>query len=150
MTNIKLSWGWNVGLLYTVFAAMIVALVVASSRQQIDLVSADYYKDELAYQQVLDAGRNQAALAGAIAVHADGQNVVVDFPAEFATLVKTGEIHFYAPANRHWDYTAPLHTGNNSIAVSRAKLRKTNYTIRIPYEVGGRNYYYQSQIDLNQ
>lgn len=149
MTNIKLGWGWNVTLLYSFFAAMIIMLVVASSKQQVDLVSPDYYKDEIAYQQVLDAGKNQAQLAGAVSVHANEQSVFVDFPAEFSTLIKSGQLQFYAAANKDWDYSMPLQTGENTVSVPRNKLHNTRYVIKMSYVVNGKDYYYESTIDLH-
>lgn len=150
MTSIKLGWGWNVTLLYALFAGGIITLVVASSRQQIDLVSKDYYKDEIAYQEVLDAGRNQAKLAGAVSVHANENAVFIDFPQEFNTFIKTGKVQFYAVMNKDWDYTMPLNTGEGMLVVPREKLHDTRYTIKMTYAVNGRNYYYESQIDLHQ
>lgn len=149
MTNLKLGWGWNITLLYSVFAAMIIMLVVASSKQQVDLVSADYYKDEIAYQHVLDAGRNQAQLAGAVVVHANEQYVFLDFPAEFNTLMKSGQLQFYAAANKNWDYSLPLNTGENTLSVPRSKLHNTRYVVKMSYSVNGKEYYYESTIDLH-
>lgn len=149
MTNVKLGWGWNVTLLYTIFAGMILTLVVASSRQQVDLVSKDYYKEEIAYQQVIEAGRNQAELAGSVTVHASEREVFVDFPSEFNALVKTGQLQFYAAANKNWDYVMPVNTGDNGVVVSRANLHNTRYTVKMSYSVKGKTYYYQSQIDLH-
>jgi len=149
MTNIKLGWGWNITILYSFFAAMIIVLVVASSKQQVDLVSADYYKDEIAYQHVLDAGRNQAQLAGTVTVHANEENVFLDFPVEFNALIKTGQLQFYAAANKNWDYSMPLQTGENSVSVPRTKLHNTRYVVKMSYVVNGKDYYYESTIHLH-
>lgn len=137
-------------LLYALFAGGIITLVVASSRQQIDLVSKDYYKDEIAYQEVLNAGRNQAMLAGTVSVHANESAVFIDFPAEFNALIKTGKVQFYAVVNKDWDYTVQLSTGENTLEVPRTKLHNTRYTIKMTYAVNGKDYYYESQIDLHQ
>ena len=137
-------------LLYSLFAGMIITLVVASSRQQIDLVSKDYYKDEIAYQEVLDAGKNQAQLAGAVSVHANESAVFIDFPAEFSELIKTGKLQFYAVMNKDWDYTMRLNTGEGMLVVPREKLHNTRYVIKMAYAVNGKDYYYESQIDLHQ
>lgn len=55
------------------FCRLIAILVIGSSRQQIDLVSPDYYKDEIGYQNVIDARKNLAALWTDVAIHANEQ-----------------------------------------------------------------------------
>ncbi len=147
--TIRIGWGWNVALLYTFFVAMIITLVVSSSRQKIDLVSKDYYKDELLYQQVLDAGKNQAQLQGSVVIHAGEDSVFIEFPNEFKTRVLTGDVRFYAAVNKEWDYACKVHTGENRIAIHRQLLHKTPYTIKVSYSVDEKPYYYESNLDLN-
>ena len=46
-------------LLYAVFVAGIVFLVVKASSQKFDLVTKDYYEQELQYQNVIDTFEQQ-------------------------------------------------------------------------------------------
>lgn len=145
----KIGWGWKIAGLYISFMAMIVCLVAASSHQKIDLVSKDYYTQEIKYQEVLDASHNQSALSGSLSIHATGSEVVLEFPADFKGRIVTGEVNFYAPSNNQWDRTFAIHTEDNVMTVSRAGLHKSNYRVRVSYAVDGKKYYYESRLDLN-
>jgi len=145
----KIGWGWKIGILYSGFAVFILCLVIGANRQKFDLVSKDYYEEEIAYQKVLDAGKNQSALSKPINIHADAKCIVIEFPEEFRSKVLTGQVQFYAPVNAEWDRDFKLDKQNNSFTVSRSSLHNTRYTIKISCMVDGKNYYQESEILLH-
>ncbi|PQJ11812.1 hypothetical protein CJD36_008435 [Flavipsychrobacter stenotrophus] len=145
----KIGWGWKIGGLYGVFVVLIVGLVVASSRQKIDLVSKDYYKDEIAYQGVLDASKNQANLAGELSVHANASEVIIDFPAEFSKADLKGDVNFYSAANQDWDKNFTITTSNNKLVIPRTGLMPTKYTVKVRYSANGQNFYYEAELNLH-
>jgi hypothetical protein len=145
----KISWGWKAGLLYGAFVAMMVTLVVASSRQKIDLVSKDYYKDEIEYQRVIDAGKNQSELSVPLVIRANESVVSVEFPSQFRDKIVKGELYFYSPVNDKWDRKISLIAENNSMSIDRSKLLKTRYTMKINWEVDGKKYYQETAVNLN-
>ena len=145
----KLSWGWKIGILYGGFVIFMSTLVIASNRQRVDLVSNDYYGEEIAYQKVIDAGKNQAALSHPLSIHANGQSVIIDFPDEFRNKVLSGTIKFYSPADERWDRDFRINAGNNSITIPRSGLHNTQYTIKITCVADGKSYYQESEIALH-
>jgi len=146
--NIKLGWGWKIAVLYSAFVVMMVTLVVASSRQKIDLVSADYYKDEVAFQKVIDADRNQAQLKGTLVIHADSSTVRVDFPAEFVGKAIKGNITFYNPQAQELDSKVAINSADLTTTINRNQLKKTVYTLKIAYAVDGKEYYKEQELNL--
>lgn len=146
----KLSWGWNVALLYTCFAGMIIALVVASSRQKIDLVSKDYYKQELVYQDVLDAGKNQAGMSMPVSIHAGASTVTVELPAEMQGKELSGEIRFYSPVNTEWDRIYKMSPNDHVSVIPRAELENTRYIVKVSFSADGKKYYQESELQLHQ
>jgi hypothetical protein len=144
----KIGWGWKITLLYTSFVVMMVTLVVASSRQKFDLVSKDYYKEELAYQNVIDAGKNLAGLSTPVAIHANETDVTIEFPKEFNEKAISGHIKFYSAVDAAWDRTFDINAGNNVVTIPRSALQKTRYTIKISCVVDEKNYYRESEIQL--
>ncbi len=147
--TIKMNWGYKIALLYIGFVILILSLVYAASHQHFDLVSKDYYGDEIAYQKVINAGENQAALSKPLGIHANGTEVTIDFPDEFRNKQLSGDVHFYSPVNAEWDRTFKISAQNNSFTISRSTLRNTHYTIKISCSINGKNYYQESEIALH-
>ncbi len=145
----KLGWGWKIAILYGGFMAIIIALVIGSSRQSFDLVSNDYYGEEIAYQKVIDASKNQSALSQPMEVHANANSVIIDFPAEFKDKILSGNIQFYSPVNSKWDRNFTLSKEGNSVNIDRSKLQNTRYKLKISCQVDGKNYYQESELYLH-
>jgi nitrogen fixation protein FixH len=145
----KIGWGWKIALAYSGFVVLMSGLVYASSKQHFDLVSKNYYDAELAYQKVIDAGKNQSALSSAINVHANVTAITMDLPAEFNGKEVSGDVVFYSPVNADWDRNFKINAQNNTITVLRNALHNTRYVIKISCMVDGKNYYQESEIMLH-
>jgi hypothetical protein len=144
----KIGWGWKITALYTSFVVLMLTLVIASTRQHFDLVSADYYKQEITYQDIIDADKNLAALSAPVEIYANEQSVSISFPPEFKDKVITGKIHFYSAADAKWDRTFEINATDNNISIPRNKLFNTRYTIKISCSVDGKKYYRESELQL--
>lgn len=148
MSTMKISWGVKITFLYSAFALLIIALVIGSMRQDFDLVADDYYQQEIAYQNVLDAGKNQAALSQGIDIHANEKEVIFELPQEFQSTQINGSIHFYSPIHQDWDKVVKVENASGSLTVPRSELQNTNYKIKISWEANGTPYYQESDINL--
>lgn len=145
--TIKINWGIKIAILYIGFVALIITLVVASSHQHFDLVSANYYADEIAYQKVIDAGKN---LSTPIAIHANEHDVVFEIPAELNGRQLSGYVQFYSPANSAWDRKFDIHTTDKTFSIDRTKLEHTNYIVKINIIANNKKYYQEATLNLYQ
>jgi hypothetical protein len=150
MSIIKLNWGARIALLYVVFVGLIVTLVVASMRQSFDLVTPDYYDQELKYQDVIDAGKNQATLSSPIVLEATEQVVNIKFPDEFRGNTLKGTVLFYSPINSTWDKKFDIVAAGNAMTIPRTAVRTTNYKVKIAWETSGKKYYQESELNLSK
>ena len=148
--TIKMNWGYKIALVYLGFVALILVLVFASSKQHFDLVSNDYYGEEIAYQKVIDAGKNQSALAAPISVHANENAVILDFPESFKGKTLSGSVQFYCAMDSKYDRDFKINSSENSVSFNREKLANQRYIAKISLECEGKKYYQESEIYLHQ
>ncbi len=146
----KLNWGKRVALLYIGFMALIVTLVAGSMRQKLDLVAPDYYAQEIAYQQTIDAGKNQSALSEPVRIRVDQTNVTIGFPVEFQGKETSVDIHFYSPANSSFDKKMKLETYNAEIVIARNVITKTNYKVKLSWMCDNKHYYQETPLNLTK
>lgn len=146
---LKISWGTGVAVLYIGFVMLIGSLVWASMHQSFDLVSKDYYQEELAYQNVIEAGKNQSMLSAPISVNVAGEDVVLLFPDEFRSSVIIGNVHFYSKVNAAWDKQYPINSIDNSFTISKKELHNTVYQVKINWVAAGKSYYQETSLNLN-
>ena len=71
----RISWGYIITAGYLVFVTGIVFLVYKASSQKFDLVTKDYYEQELKYQDVSDESANTAKLSAPLVVERSGEQL---------------------------------------------------------------------------
>ena len=145
----NISWGTRIFFLYTAFVALIVTLVVSASNMDFDLVSKDYYQQELGFQKRLEATSATNALSEPVAVTANASNVVIIFPRELSGEAFTADVRFYSPINDTYDREFSLQATDGKVFIERTKLGKTAYRLQIAWVAGGRNYYQEIPLNLN-
>ena len=64
-----MDFGGKIIILYLSFVGLILTLVFMSYGQKVELVSADYYAQEINFQQKINATNNEKSLSGASITH---------------------------------------------------------------------------------
>ncbi|RYZ50236.1 MAG: hypothetical protein EOP49_14470 [Sphingobacteriales bacterium] len=150
MSTFKLNWGARAAILYGGFVILMVSLVTASMKQDFQLVSKDYYEQEVKYQEVLDAGKNQSALSAPVSIAANSEMVTVKLPAEFNEEQIEGKVTFYAAANAAWDKSFSFPPGEGTLLIPRSQLHQTTYTVKVTWQGAGKTYYQENTLSLFQ
>ncbi len=147
MTTMKIGWGARVALLYGGFVVLIAVLVTMSMKQELQLVSTEYYQEELQYQQVIDAYQNQTALSEPTKVLTKDDHLIIQLPAQFENSGVSGTVEFYAYADKTWDRSFEL--GGRLTAIPKETLRPTRYKVKINWKSEGKNYYQETSLNLH-
>lgn len=103
-----MNWGNKLLLVFVVFGGGISYMVFRCMQTPVDLVSEHYYKDELAYQRVIDGTRQANALSGKVALSLTSKGFLVLLPPEMRERAVRGSIQFYCPADASRDRNFPL------------------------------------------
>ena len=137
-----MNWGRSLILVFIVFAAFMGYLVYRASGTHFDLVSKEYYKDELRYQDKIDGFRNAAAME-AVQLRVDSTGILqIRVPEQMKGKPVQGSLWLYCKTDAGKDLHIPLAedtTGMRVINVSgkafgkyQAKLHWE--VLRVPYE----------------
>jgi len=79
----KLNWGVGIVITIACFIGFIMFFVIKMStdkKYDHDLVTEEYYKQELAYQDQIDAQQNSARLVKNIQVEVNAEGIQIMFP----------------------------------------------------------------------
>ena len=144
----NISWGTKIALLYISFVVMIISLVAASSRKKVDLVSDNYYQQEVDFQQRIDAEQARAGLRDSVTLEAAPNYITLVFPQTFRTKKLTADIHFYAIANGDADKSFVLTTTDGKLSIDRYKLARVPYEVQVSWKVDGIAYYQAIPLNL--
>jgi len=144
----KLNWGLLIVIVIACFVTMISILVISSVRQDFDLVTKDYYAEELKYQKVLDAGKNQAALSAPVQIVKEGSDVNLTFPSEFIGKQLSGTLQFFSMEHESWDKTYTIDIQDAKASVSIADIHPAKYTIKLNWSDDDKPYYQETELNV--
>ena len=137
-----ISWGNKLLIVFVVFAANIGYMVYRCTQTNVDLVTKEYYKDELAYQNVIDGTQKANALSTAVTIQKKEKEIVVQFPAEMKNQALTGTVYFYCASNQRNDRTIPLN-GTLQQAINANLFSRGNYIVKVNWRAGNTQYYHE-------
>jgi hypothetical protein len=149
----KFNFGTGLILFFALWAMGILFLVYKSSKENIDLVSTDYYNKEVAYQSQIDKEKNVSGLSKPVAVSFDhGNNVaIIQFPNDFQSKTIAGTIHFFKPDDAAKDFEVKIETDPSLKQVIPAdKMTHGLWRAKINWSSGGVNYYSEKNLQVNK
>lgn len=145
--NMKINWGHILTLVFIAFGSMIGWLVYRCSTTNSELVSNDYYKEELVYQQTIDGAESAGRLSGKMTVERQNDSIVLRFPKEMRNSSITGNAWFYCAADAHRDRRIALKPGPEAVQeLSSHAFIRGNYIVKISWNSNNRFYYTERSI----
>lgn len=144
-----MNWGHKIIIVFILFAAGILTLVTKSMRSKIDLVTQDYYGEELKYQQVIDGRQQALSLSSPVKISQSDETVTLAFPEEMQDIPLTGNILFYRASNSAQDVSIPLQDQKGLLIVDKNRLQKGSYRVQLTWQANGKKYFQENAMMVN-
>ena len=122
-------------------------LVTVCVTQDVNLVSKDYYNDELAYQDQIKRINNTAGLARKpIVTKINGDALAIAFDKQFN--IQNGHVKFFCPSDPKKDKDFKLETSDNSQLFNTSLFGKGMYKLKLLWVMDGKEFYYEEIINI--
>lgn len=141
----KFTWAHGIILALVSFIVFICSMVFSLefSENTFDLVSDDYYQDEIYYQKEIDAANNAMNLLEKPQIFVDKEvGIEIQFPKEFSSINTMGRFQLYRPNSKMLDInknTLDFEMGNK-IIIPKKVLEIGNYILKLYWEKNNINY----------
>ncbi len=142
-----MNWGKRILFLYLGFVALIAALVTMSMRQKTDLVSKDYYAQELAYQHKLDKLNRAQALNDPLKWTMQQGKLQLHFPSAIP-LPASGTVTLFCPADAGKDRNIAFTSGQQTCEITLPGMASGHYTLQVDWQANGKTYYQEGALQL--
>ncbi|MBF5027858.1 FixH family protein [Planobacterium oryzisoli] len=141
------TWGHGVATALGLFILFILSLIFFFTRswQNAELVSTNYYQDELMYQEVIDAKNNADALKEQPSYNQTAEGITVEFPSTIALDRNTVEFTLFRTDDAKLDINKQVALKNNLLQIPAAVLIPGSYTLKVQWSQQGKPY----QIDYD-
>ena len=142
-----MNWGKSIMLVFILFATFIGVLVTVCIKQDVSLVSPDYYQDELAYQSQIDRLNNTELLTVKPITRFIDNSLEVRY-TNFSS-IERGELKLFRPSDLRYDKTFSIHSTGDSIQrFNIDQLPAGMYKTKITWVMDGKEYYVENIINL--
>jgi len=145
----KISWPAGIVIAlgsFIIFILFFVYKVTFLPQYDYHLVSEDYYKDELNYQQEIDQQNNSAELKENITYEKVAEGMLINFPSEFNPTQITGTISFQRLSNHKLDFEFPIKLKTNDFLIPDKNLVEGRWNIKIEWVVNGKKFLFKEKI----
>lgn len=145
-----MHWGYRIMLIIGLFLAMLLYFVYIASQQTNELMDSNYYKEEIEFQQKIDASNRLNQIYSKPLISREQGDVVIRIPSALAQRLKDGKaelIHY----NLH---EADLHlifipdSSGTQIFPSALFKTKGQYKCRIQWRDDSGKYYREEDLQL--
>ena len=127
------------------FALFIGTLVTICVRQDVSLVSANYYQDELVHQAKMTKQQNMLDLKSEPSLSLTLEHIKISYPALNA--LEHGEIRLTRPSDSRLDQRFTL-TKESEQDFILPKSEKGLYRVTMQWSMNGKDYYYEKLMVL--
>lgn len=141
----KFKFTWPMGIVLSLGAFMIFILsfvykVMFLPEYDHHLVSKNYYKDELNYQQEINKLNNANELVENISLTKTALGLAINFPSEFNPKDISGTISLQRLNNSKIDLVIPINLETNQFLIKNDRLVAGRWNIKIDWKVNDKSY----------
>lgn len=145
----KLNWGTGIVLAFIGFIAFILYFVInmiTNEKFNHDLVTEDYYKAELEYQNDIDKETNSKSLSKNITYKKTDEGLVVYFPEDLQPEKIEGKLFLYRPSNKQLDFETTLSLSKSHLLIPDNRLVDGRWNIKIDWQYNGKSYLFKKDL----
>ena len=145
----KVNWGTGIVIAFVGFITFIMYFVInmnVNDKYNHDLVTEEYYKEELKYQDDIDKLNNAKSLETNVSYQKTDDGLLIQFPQTFDVKKITGKMFLYRPSNKHLDFESSISLSNTYLLIPDKRLVDGRWDIKIDWQYNGKSYLYKESI----
>ena len=142
----KITWGHKIAGVYLLFVAGILFLVYKAIHEDFDLVTKDYYGEELKYQQVIDQTENSTKLSVPVHVEKTEGQLKISFPEEMRNKKKNVDFYLYYPADEKKDFRIKIETSEMEFTQPLPAGITGMYELQLTWQADSLKYFHKQKI----
>lgn len=146
-------WPVSIITFFTLAVCGVVTFVTYCSRHRVDLVAADYYEQEIRYQDQLDRANRATSLQAPAKVdyNSNSRLITVSMPADHLQPSLKGWIQLYRPSAASLDQKLPLAIDvAGKQFIDGATLSEGLWHVRVSWNLNGADYYFDQKLVIGK
>ena len=147
----KLNWGTGIAVVIMLGVIGIGFLVYRTTQTEFEMVTKDYYEREVLFNEEAQAIQNFNATGQSIGITKLKDAIILEFPKEWASSMKGGELYFYCPSATAQDYRQPMQVNESGLlVVPISKVAAVDYVLKAQWTMDGKPYAFEQLFVLHK
>ena len=145
----KVNWGTAMVIAMIAFIVFILTFVYRSAvmdEYQHELVSEDYYGDELHYQEEIDKINNASKLEVDLTMVRTADGLTFRFPEDLEPEKISGTISLQRPSNKSLDLKLPIELNESEFLIPDQNLASGKYVVVVDWKHENSEYMFKDEI----
>lgn len=146
----KINWGTGIVLAFIGFISFIMYFVITmnvDTKYKHDLVTEDYYAEELEYQNDINKLANSNKLNENITYKKTSEGIMIEFPKDMDVKKITGNVFLYRPSNKQLDFETQISLSKPYLLIPDNRLVDGRWNINIDWQYNGISYLFKESIN---
>ena len=144
-----MNFGGKIVILYLSFVTLILTLVFNCYSMDVDLVSSDYYAQEINFQQKINATNNEKDLKSSITHSLNDKSITLTIDSALMSKDFNGTINFFRPSDSKKDVQLKMNFVNNEQVIDTKQLVHGAYKMQLSWTSNQKNYFKEEVIFIN-
>ena len=145
----KINWGTGIVLAFIAFISFIMYFVISMSTNkdiESDLVTENYYGQELEFENDLRKQRNAQKLKENITLIHTQEGLTITFPKDMDASDISGKVFLYRPSNKQLDFESSISLSEHNLLIPDKRLLDGRWNIKVDWQYKGNSYVYKTEI----
>ncbi len=145
----KFNWGTGIVLAFIGFISFILYFVISmtiNKKYEHDLVTENYYNQELEFENELHKQRNAQTLEEDITWTRAENGLVINFPESMNPSDIKGKVFLYRPSNKQLDFESAISLSDHNLLIPDKSLLGGRWNIKVDWQYKGNAYIFKKDI----
>ena len=130
------------------FILFFVVKMFTDDKYEYDMVVEEYYKQEIGFQDELNAEKNAFELAEKPIIKKTNEGILIDFPGNEALSNIDGIVTFYRPSDKNLDFTKPILLKDRQMFIPKNEIVQGRWNISVKWDFNGKTYLTRKSISF--
>lgn len=149
--NIKWNWGTGIVIAMALFMVFILQFVYRASmvaKNEHSLVTEDYYKEEIHYQEEIDKVNKANSLKENVSIVHKGNGFLIQFPKNIEAESLSGTVYFKRLSNEKLDFSKDVKENlvDHAIFIKDDQLVRGKWQLKIDWKSKDESYLYKETL----
>ena len=145
----KINWGTGIVIAIALFMSFILYFVLkvqSDTTYDHELVTEDYYKKELEFQNQLNKSQNTKDNGYEVKIQKTAEGIQVVFPDSLKKEFIKGKVSLYRPSDQRLDFEYQISNSETDLLIPNKSLVGGRWDISVDWQYEGQNYLTQETI----